>query len=103
MGPTAEIQAKNAKLHGQLVGYFGADYATNVPHITGAIKSAPVTMMKVSDLGYSSEVSFCIQAPWGGHQEKANGKDAFVVFGPDGKNFYLCNVDSDGLPIGYVT
>lgn len=71
------------------------------PGLVGALKTTPVEMLRVSDLGYATGEALTIQAPWG-EQTKPADADAFLVW-DDGENqYYMVNADADGLPSSYV-
>lgn len=99
--PMREVREKNAALFGSLQGAPGLpDLLQGDPNVTGAIKTTPVAMISASSAGYPMEIELEIEAPWGGTQTKPAGRDAFLAQDDDGK-YYMVNVDSSGLPIGY--
>lgn len=52
-------------------------------------------------VGYPIHEEVVIEAPWG-DQTKPAGQDAFLAFDSGKNQFYMINVDSQGLPIGYI-
>lgn len=69
--------------------------------LVGALKTTPVEMLRVSDLGYATKDALTIQAPWG-EQTKPEDADAFLVWDSGENQYYLVNADADGLPLSYV-
>lgn len=78
-----------------------AMFEDQTPGIVGALKTTPVEMLRVSDLGYATNEALTIQAPWG-EQTKPEGADAFLVWDSGENQYYMVNADADGLPSSYV-
>ncbi len=80
-----------------VIGYEGYD------KLVRAMKAGVVEMIRMSDLGYSKDESVSIQVDWGSGPEKQTkpaGQDAYLAH--DGKQWYMLNVNVEGLPISYV-
>lgn len=69
--------------------------------LVGALKTEPVTMTRMSDIGYDVGEEVTIASPWG-TQTKPAGQDAFLVHDASSDEYYMVNVDESGLPINYV-
>ena len=102
--PASEVGAKNAKLMKGLMGVEGIDtlVKSGDPNVVGALKTVPVEMVRMSEIGYSVEQEVKIQSPWG-EQTKPAGKDAFLVWDAGQNQYYMVNTDNTGLPISYVS
>lgn len=104
--PLEDVARKNAKLwkalneNSEVKGLF-ADYAEKKVDLVGALKTQPVAMIKMSDIGYLIQEEILIQSPWGG-QTKPAGQDAYLTYDDSKQQFYMVNVDEKGLPIGYI-
>ncbi len=98
-----EVRQKNAKLMGKLLGIEGIeDLIAQDENIVGALKTAPVEMIKMSDLGYAIDEEVTIESPWG-EQTKPAGQEAYLVFDANKNQYYMVNIDEQtGLPISYV-
>lgn len=71
------------------------------PALVGALKIAPVEMIKLSEIGYAISEQVVIQSPWG-EQTKTAGQEGFLVFDESQNQYYMVNQDEDGNPINYV-
>jgi len=100
----ADVSTKNAKLMQRLEGVEGMRelVASADPNLTGALKTAPVAMIRMSELGYEINDEVTIDAPWGGTQTKPVGQDAYLVFDTGYQQYYMVNTDASGNPIAYV-
>jgi methylase of polypeptide subunit release factors len=80
-----------------VIGYEGYD------KLVRAMKAGVVEMVRMSDLGYSKDEAISIQVDWGSGPEtqtKPAGQDAYLAH--DGKQWYMLNVNVEGLPVSYV-
>ncbi len=71
------------------------------PSITAVLKSEPVEMIRMSEIGFPEDSAATIAAPWG-EQTKPAGQEGFLVFDSEQKQYYLVNQDEDGNPLSYV-
>ncbi|MDA7966157.1 hypothetical protein [Ruegeria sp.] len=101
--PLDDVAAKNTRLIERLdlAPAVKAMYEDQAPGMVGALKTTPVEMLRVSDLGYATADTLTIQAPWG-EQTKPEGADAFLVWDTGENQYYMVNADADGLPSSYV-
>ncbi|MFH1505477.1 MAG: hypothetical protein ABIE94_00630, partial [archaeon] len=100
---SAEVGQKNAKLMGRLEGVDGmkALVASGNANIVGVLKTVPVPMIRMSEIGYDTAEEVVIQSPWG-EQTKPAGQDAFLVFDEGQDMYYMVNSDAEGNPLSYV-
>lgn len=70
-------------------------------NVKALLKTVPVEMVQMSQIGYAIDKPAIIESPWG-EQTKPAGKDAFLAYNFEKKQYYMINVDERGLPIGYV-
>lgn len=97
-----QLEQKNAKLVNKLSATpAGALLASNNPNLVAMLKTVPVEMVKMSELGYPIHEEIVIEAPWG-DQTKSAGQDAYLAFDTGKNQYYMINVDSQGLPISYI-
>ncbi|WP_282120797.1 hypothetical protein [Ruegeria atlantica] len=98
-----DVAAKNTRLIERLdmAPAVKAMFEDQTPGIVGALKTTPVEMLRMSDLGYATGEALTIQAPWG-KQTKPEGADAFLVWDGGENQYYMVNADDDGLPSSYV-
>ena len=82
------VRAKNPKLIRGLETIEGLADLLNSgdARIIGGLKTKPVAMVKMSDLGYLISEAAEIDAPWGGTQTKPAGQDAYIVIASDGNS-----------------
>ncbi len=101
--PLDDVAAKNARLIERLdlAPEVKAMFQDQAPGLVGALKTTPVEMLRLSDLGYVTDDALTIQAPWG-EQTKPEGADAFLVWDKGEGQYYMVNADADGLPSSYV-
>ncbi|MCG7522688.1 hypothetical protein [Ruegeria sp. Ofav3-42] len=101
--PLDDVAAKNKRLIERLdmAPAVKTMFEDQTPGIVGALKTTPVEMLRVSDLGYATSEALTIQAPWG-EQSKPEGADAFLVWDSGENQYYMVNADADGLPSSYV-
>ncbi|WP_170765588.1 hypothetical protein [Ruegeria lacuscaerulensis] len=101
--PLDDVAAKNTRLIERLdlAPEVKAMFEDQTPGMVGALKTTPVEMLRVSDLGYATDATLIIQAPWG-EQTKPEGADAFLVWDEGENQYYMVNTDADGLPSSYV-
>lgn len=101
--PLAEVGEKNTRLVERLamVPDLEALYAEGAPDMVGLLKTTPVAMIAMSDVGYDTGAEVTIQAPWG-TQTKPAGQDAFLVYDTGEEQYYMVNTDADGLPLTYI-
>jgi len=98
----AEVGTKNAKLMGRLQTVAGIQGLVETdPNVVGALKTVPVQMVRMSEVGYKVEDQVTIQSPWG-EQTKPAGQDGFLVFDESKDQYYMVNQGQDGNPISYV-
>ncbi len=71
------------------------------PDMIGILKTKPVKMVKMSDVGFSLDKEATIESPWG-KQTKPAGSDAYLVYDEANKKYYMVNVDKNGEPISYM-
>lgn len=100
---TDEVAQKNSRLIERLdmVPELAALLAAGHPQLVGALKSEPVDMIRLSDIGYPQAEAVTIKAPWG-EQSKPADQDAFLVWDTSQDQYYMVNQGADGNPIGYV-
>lgn len=98
-----DVRAKNAKVFGRVAKVEGmqALIDSGDSNVVGALKTVPVSMVRMSDIGYPVGGAVIIQSPWG-QQTKPADNDAFLVWDKAEKQFYMVNADDSGLPIAYV-
>lgn len=98
-----EFESKNAKLRGRLSNIEGMDGLINSGdyNIVGALKTVPVKMIKMSEIGYAIEDEVTIQSPWG-EQTKPAGRNAYLVFNKGKNQYYMVNSEKTGNPINYT-
>ena len=70
-------------------------------NVIAALKTAPVEMAKLSDIGYPITEAITIQSPWG-LQTKPAGNDAYLIFDAGVSMHYMVNSAMDGNPICYT-
>lgn len=98
-----DVAAKNTRLVKRLgmapevLAMFDAKNAG----LTGALKTVPVEMVRMSALGYASAGEVVIQSPWG-TQTKPADQDGFLVFDTSENQYYMVNQGADGNPSSYV-
>ncbi len=98
-----EVAAKNTRLVKRLdmapevLALFEAKDAG----LTGALKTVPVEMVRMSAIGYESSKEVTIQSPWG-TQTKPAGQDGFLVFDSGENQYYMVNQGASGTPASYV-
>ncbi|MFA5143447.1 MAG: hypothetical protein WC522_04685 [Candidatus Omnitrophota bacterium] len=99
----SEVGTKNKKLFGKVTAIEGmkALVESGNANIVGALKTVPVQMTKMSEIGYATGAEAVIQSPWG-EQTKPAGQDAYLVFDEGQDMYYMVNSDTNGLPISYV-
>lgn len=98
----SQLSQKNPKLISKLSATAaGALLSANNPNLVAMLKTAPVEMVRMSELGYPIHEEIVIEAPWG-DQTKPAGQDAFLAYDSGKNQYYMINVDSQGLPIGYI-
>src|SRR5258708_2930949 len=100
----SDVDSKNPKLMKSIKGVEGIDALinSNDPNLIGALKTVPVQMVRMSEIGYPVAQDVTIQAPWG-EQTKPAGKDAYLVWDAGQNQYYMVNTDDNGLPISYVS
>ncbi len=76
-------------------------FTANSGAVVGARKTVVVEMMKLSDLGYSTDQLVTIQSPWG-TQTKPAGQDGYLAVDATSGEYYLINQGSSGHPLNYV-
>lgn len=98
-----DVAAKNERLIERLdlAPAVQTMFQDRAPGLVGALKTTPVEMLRLSDLGYATSVAVTIQSPWG-EQTKPQGADAFLVWDNDKNQYYMVNADAAGLPLSYV-
>lgn len=98
----SDVMEKNKKLTNLLllskISYL---FTENNINIVGALKKEPVSMIKMSEVGFDIKDKIVIESPWE-EQTKPAGKDAYLVYELDKKAYYMINVGEDNFPIGYV-
>jgi len=98
-----EVAAKNARLMKRLemapevLALFNAKDAG----LTGALKTVPVEMVRMSAIGYAPADEITIQSPWG-TQTKPADQNGFLVFDSSQDQYYMVNQDADGNPASYI-
>jgi hypothetical protein len=98
----AQVTEKNAKLVNKLKATSaGAIVNSGDPNVVALLKTVPVEMVRMSQLGYPIDKQVTIESPWG-EQTKPAGQDAFLTFDAGKKQYYMINAGENGLPIGYV-
>lgn len=99
----ADVAEKNAHLVERLemVGELAVMFAENDPGLVGVLKTVPVSMIAMSDVGFDVAEEITIEAPWG-TQTKPAGKGAYLVYGAGEEQYYMVNVGPDGNPLNYV-
>lgn len=98
-----EVRAKNGEVFGKLTAVQGVGdlISGNDPNLIGALKTTPVEMIKMSEIGYPVEEPVTIQPPSGGERTKPAGQDAYLVL--RGEKYSMANINDRGNPIGYVS
>ncbi len=101
--PLAEVAGKDPQLVDRLavLPELQDRFRARDPNLVGALKTKPVTMIGMSDIGYDVARQVTIDSPWG-KQTKPAGQDAFLVHDGEKDQYYMVNADESGLPIGYV-
>ena len=101
--PASEVETKNKKVFTKLQGVEGmvALISSGDEHLVGALKTVPVQMVQMSEIGYPVAVAVTIQSPWG-EQTKPADKDAYLVFDESQNQYYMVNTDDAGNPLSYV-
>lgn len=100
--PASDVGVKNAKLMKGLLGVDGvSELVKSDPNVVGALKTVPVDMLRMSELGFPVDRESTIQSPWD-EQTKPAGKDAYLVWDTDKSQYYMVNVDESGLPLSYI-
>lgn len=101
--PLSQVSAKNETLVERLASIpeLQRRFSAGDPNLVGAVKTEPVEMIAMSDVGYDVDQEVTIDSPWG-RQTKPAGREAFLVHDSDKDQHYMINADEDGLPIGYV-
>ncbi|KZK91485.1 hypothetical protein PsAD46_01710 [Pseudovibrio sp. Ad46] len=98
-----EVAAKNTRLVKRLdmapevLALFNAKDAG----LTGALKTVPVEMVRMSAIGYAPAAEVIIQSPWG-TQTKPADQDGFLVFDSGENQYYMVNQGANGNPSSYV-
>ncbi|WP_179946745.1 hypothetical protein [Falsihalocynthiibacter arcticus] len=98
-----EVSEKNARLVERLemVPELAKKLAANDPSVVGALKTVPVPMIAMSDVGFAIAEEITIEAPWGA-QTKPAGQDAYLVYDTSEEQYYMVNSGQDGNPLNYV-
>jgi hypothetical protein len=69
--------------------------------IITVMKTTPVEMIKMSDLGFPINAQVTITAPWG-DQTKPAGVDSFLTWDAGKKGYYMVPAAADGNPLNYL-
>ncbi|WP_299950243.1 hypothetical protein [uncultured Ruegeria sp.] len=98
-----EVAEKNSRLVERLemAPEVQAMFNQRAAGMVGALKTTPVEMIRVSELGYELDKELIIQAPWG-TQTKPENRDAFLVWDSGENQYYMVNEGSDGNPSSYI-
>lgn len=97
-----QVATKNPKLVSKLLSSSVSTlFEANDSRLVGLLKTAPVEMIRMSEVGFPISQSITIESPWG-EQTKPAEQDAFLVFDAAKNQYYMINIDSNGLPIGYI-
>lgn len=99
----SEVAAKNGRLVKRLemAPAVKALFDAKDKGLTGALKTVPVEMVRLSALGYATSEEVTIQSPWG-TQTKPADQDGFLVFDSGESQYYMVNQGEDGNPASYV-
>ncbi len=98
-----EVAARNTRLIKRLemapevLALFNAKDAG----LTGALKTVPVEMVRMSAIGYAQSSEVTIRSPWG-TQTKPADQDGFLLFDTGENQYYMVNQGADGNPASYV-
>ncbi len=96
-----QVSQKNPKYLGKLNQHIPELLQGNDPNLIAVLKIVPVSMIRMSDLGYEINAKVVIESPWG-QQTKPAGQDAYLVFDESKQQFYMVNSDANGLPLSYI-
>ncbi|WP_108817830.1 hypothetical protein [Pseudovibrio sp. Alg231-02] len=98
-----DVAAKNTRLVKRLdmVPEVLALFNAKDAGLTGALKTVPVEMVRMSAIGYAPAAEVIIQSPWG-TQTKPADQDGFLVFDSGENQYYMVNQGADGNPSSYV-
>ena len=101
--PVEEVAEKNARLVERLdmLPEVKALFEARDPSMTAVRKTTEVEMIRMSDIGLSTDREITIASLWG-EQSKPAGQDGFLVHTEERDQYYLVNEGDDGLPLSYV-
>lgn len=99
---TNDFSKKNPKLAAKLAtSSVGKLIEANDSNLVAIVKTVPVEMVKMSEVGLPTYDTITIESPWG-EQTKPAGSDGYLTFDAGKNMFYMINSASDGRPIGYI-
>lgn len=99
--PIIQVATQNATYYQKLQALIPQIIAQPKTGLVGILKTKPVEMIRLSDLGYPVNQEISIESPWGTQTKPANA-DAFLVWDEGKKQYYMVNAAPDGNPIAYV-